>query len=316
MVAKGKSFEKQTELFFREFFEGIGYLVVEIRVQKAGTQYGFDVLVRILDENNVERKIHLECKDYSVSLDWKEFLDKIVQLDASAYVPDIFIGLSPKASVSNVNHSSLENLRTKLRFPIRLWSPDTKLEELFAINETVYPLIYGTAKIPTVDKIKLLKDYKVIIKALLDEKLLMGLTNKIIINCATKDPKEDKFLKINLDKKLDAVFDEKDPVRIEYHKLRCDYKIYLEELEDVNNELRTNIIRWQNDLRLMAERLTRKFKDDVNYTPKQFFNEFFTEADKRLYVFFNNEHYSGDVEKLLNGIIFELAAECPLDWKR
>ncbi|MFA5888084.1 MAG: hypothetical protein WC852_05235, partial [Candidatus Nanoarchaeia archaeon] len=211
MVVKGKLFEKLTEQFSREIFEKAGYLVIEVRSQKSGTQYGFDVLVKILDNNNNERSIHLECKDYSSQLNWKAFLDKILQLDASPYVPDIFIGLSPKASISNVNHSTLENLKRNLKFPIRLWSPDTKLEELFAINNKIYQEIYGNSNYPQIEEQKIIKKFKTEIDSLLDEMTLLKVANKIIIKSTKKQPVEDISFRINLDKKLDACIDEKDP---------------------------------------------------------------------------------------------------------
>jgi len=86
-------------------------------------------------------------------------------------------------------------------------------------------------------------------------------------------------------------------------------------LQDIDNNLRLNILNWQNDLRSVAKRLTKKFQLK-GYSTEDFFFEFFEVADQRLMHFLQNEHYSGQIDKLLNGIVFELAAECPLDWRK
>lgn len=310
---KGKKFEDLTKEFFKDLFGKCGYQVLEARNQKSGTQNGFDVLVRFLDRDNNEKRFHIECKDYSQTINWTDLLTKIHELDSSAYIPDAFIGISPKSSISNVNHNSLEKIKTRVKFPIELWSPDSSVDEIFALNKEIYNEIYENDA-PQVNSKNVIIGFKSIIENILQEKRTLCALKKILIKECNKDPKERKKFKINLDKKLDTVLDEDDPIRIEYHKLRCDYKVFIEELQDVNNELRSDIINWQNDLRLLASRLTRKFKNDSNYNSTNFFNDFFKEAERRLYLFFQNEKYSGDFEKLLNGIVFELAAECPLDW--
>ena len=119
-----------------------------------------------------------------------------------------------------------------------------------------------------------------------------------------------------MDRKLNAVFEIDDPDRIQYHQYRCDYKVYLESLTDINNTLRNKILNWQDNLRIKASRLTKKFESDENYTPTKFFHDFFDIADKELLTFYNVEKLDGYNEKLLHGVIFELAAECPLDWRK
>lgn len=121
-------------------------------------------------------------------------------------------------------------------------------------------------------------------------------------------------MRTTLDEKLNSL-PISDELRMYYHQLRCDYKVSLEKLQDVNSQLRQEIIRWQTNLRVKAFRLTTKFNDPAGgYTPLKFFHEFNELAEKDILRFMNEEGITGDSEKLLNGVIFELAAECPLRW--
>ena len=101
-----------------------------------------------------------------------------------------------------------------------------------------------------------------------------------------------------------------------YHQLRVNYKVFLEDLIDVNNDLRIKIQKWQDDMRHRARRLTRKFNIDESYNSTQFFEDFFDDAEKQLLKFYSENELKEDEEKLLNGIVFELAAECPLNWSK
>lgn len=314
MAKKGDKFETLTRDFVSNLFSELGYTVLRVRKQKSGTQYGFDVLVEFLDDLDMERGFYFECKDYSSDIEWKEFQDKVMQIDASAYDPTAFIGLSPKADLSNVNHHTLENLEKKVKFPINIWSPETDIEKYFALYEEIYSKIYvGKNKI-SIDREKILKKIKAIFEYLISQKTILNCVKKITIKDSEKKPVESEKFITNLDKKLDAVLEPGDPDRIMYHKFRCDYKIYLEELEDVDNALRNSIIEWQNNLRIKAYRLTKKY-NDLGGDPKTFFHEFFEIASTSMNTFLANNEYKCDAdEKLLHGVIFELAAECPLNW--
>ena len=56
------------------------------------------------------------------------------------------------------------------------------------------------------------------------------------------------------------------------------------------------------------------YEIDEDYTPKNFFHDFFEEAEKELITFYKDFEIKGDRQKLLNGVVFELAAQCPLNW--
>ncbi len=314
-MTKGSDFEKLSEQFLKYIFNKSGFVVVEIRRQKSGTQYGFDLLVKFGDESDITRSIHFECKDYRTDLKWHQIRDKIDQLGASSYIPDGFVALSPQKNISNVVHHTLQDLEKKNKFPIELWTPDTFINELFSINEEIYKKIYNEECPKDIDEDLIVNRFKICINSILQRKIILKTIAKITIKESDREPNEEKNRKSTLDEKLDSIFDKDDPDRIEYHKIRCDYKVYLEDLEGIDPDLRQTILRWQIQLRQKAKLLTKKFQLYQEYTSSQFFFEFFEEAEKVLITFVNIEKISGDLVKLLHGIVFELAAECPLDWR-
>jgi len=315
-MSDGIVFEEAAKEFFGNLLERVGYTVTAKRRQKAGTQNGFDLFLKIID-NTGEKELHFECKDYSSDLQWKDFQTKILQLHAmKMYKPDCFIGLSPKSDVTNINHHEVRDLENMVGFPIEIWSPETFIKEIFALDKDIFKTIYNEECTLQIDEEKVLTRTKVCIDTILRRKLLMKIAKRIVIEDSKKDPKEDALLKTNLDKKLMAIMGEDDPLRKEYHKLRCDYKICLEDLQDKDNDLRTRILEWQRDIRLMAFRLTKKFKEGDGYRPIDFFNDFLEEAKKMLLMYLEQEKCSTEVERLLHGVVFELAAECPLDWRK
>ena len=314
MAPKGDKFEKLTREFAGELFKRMGYQVIRVRKQWAGTQYGFDVHVVFLDDNDLEREICMECKDYSNKVEWQKIVDKIVQVNASPYDPTAFIGISPHSNISNVNDASLRGLEKTFKFPIDLWCSNSKVREIFAIVPEIFKDVYGEDADSNIDIDSKIKEVKNRISFLIKKKTQMNLVKKIEIYDTSKQPDEDESFKIKLDEKLDAVLGEDDEDRIYYHKFRCDYKVYLQELEDVDNNLRSQIIQWQNNLRIKAKRLTKRF-NDLGQSPNEFFHDFFDEAEKSMGVFLSNNNLATDeTEKLLQGVVFELAAECPLNW--
>jgi hypothetical protein len=314
--SKGSEFEKACQSFFKKIFEEIGFLVLSVRRQWSGTQNGFDIRINFLDEDEIDKTLFFECKDYDSDLDWNFILDKILELDSSNYEVDGFIVLSPKCEISNINDNIAPKLGSKFKFPIRYFTPNCFIKELFSIEPMVYEYIYREKTLDGIDRQKILNRFKGYVCSILKEKQVMRFANRIEILDSTKQPTEEECLFTNLDKKLDAVFSPDDPDRELYHKLRCDYKVYLEELTDVNNQLRIKIINWQDNLRIKANRLSKKFAQDASYTPMTFFHDFFEIAGKELLTFYSSENLVGDNEKVLNGVIFELAAECPLDWRK
>ncbi|PIF34532.1 hypothetical protein CLU81_5187 [Flavobacterium sp. 9] len=318
MPISGSDFEKIIKPFFQEIFEEMGYIVFQVRQQTAGTQDGFDISVLFLDFCGLEREMFFECKYYTSSaLQWSDIFNKQLQLKASSHKPCAFICLSPLKDLSNIDHNLQANIVKNFKYPVDFWTPDKKIETLFALNIEVYKKVYDVAKCNiSFDRDKELRKYRAKIDLMIQQKDLLQYSDLIKIEDVAIDPIEDINLKTAMDEKLNAILSVEDPKRIEFHRLRANYKVFLESLVDLNPELRDNILRWESNLRLKASRLTDKFNIDSSYSTELFFHDFFEEAEKDMLTFYSDFNLKGDREKLLNGVVFELAAQCPLDWRK
>lgn len=296
----------------------MGFTVLQVRKQDSGTQNGFDISVLFLDDNEQEREFFIECKYYTVAkLDWSEIFNKQMQLDASSHKPTAFIALSPMCDLSNIDHNVQANAVKKFKYPVDFWTPDKNVAQMFAIDEEVYKKVYDKATCDLViDKVKELNRIKVLVNLLIQKKDALKFADIISINDTTQDLKEDANLKTTLDEKLNSILKPDDENRILFHQVRANYKVYIEGLNDLDSELRTNILKWESNLRLKASRLTTNFNLDETYTPQKFFVDFFNEAENEILTFFKDFELKGDKEKLLQGVVFELAAQCPLDWRK
>lgn len=318
MAISGSDFEKLVKPFFKKIFDEMGFIVIEIRKQDSGDQNGFDILVQFFDDNDQERSIFIECKYYTTApLYWKDIFNKQMQLEASSYKPTAFIALSPLQNLSNIDHNIQANAIDKFKYPVDFWTPDKDVNKLFALDEEVYKKVYSVTVCDLIiDRSVELKRIKAILNNLLQKKDAFQFSDLIKILDTSEEPKEDTVLKTTLDEKLNSVLSADDENRIVYHRIRANYKVYLESLIDLNPELRTNIKNWQDNLRIKAHRLTHKFNIDSSYTPQNFFHDFFEEAEKEILTFYCDFKLKNDQQKLLHGVVFELAAECPLDWRK
>lgn len=317
MPITGIEFEAIIKPFFEKLFKDMDYVVLEVRNQNSGTQNGFDIKVVFEDNNYKERCIFIECKHYlSSKLDWSEIVNKQVELKSSNYNPSAFILLSPRQNLSNINDIAQIEFEKLLRFPVEFWTPDKEIEKIFALDKVVYEKIYDKPCEIVLDKKIQLKTIKTRIEMIIKKKDMFQFSNIIEIKDTDRLPEEEEHFITSLDKKLDYVLDEDDEDRIYYHQLRVNYKVFLEDLQDVNNDLRQKILKWQDNMRLRAKRLTKRFKIDSTYNSQMFYHDFFEDAEKQLLTFYKENDLKDDEEKLLNGIVFELAAECPLDWRK
>ena len=317
MPITGKDFEILVKPFFRELFEEMGFTVIEVRNQDSGDQNGFDISVLFFDENDVERHIFIECKYYTAAkLYWADIFNKEMQLDSANYDPTAFIALSPLKNLSNIDHNIQAKSINKFRFPVDFWTPDKNVEQLFALDEKLYKKVYDkkTCNI-SIDRENEINRIKCLINNFIQKKEHLKFANWISIQDSDEELEEDESLKTTLDEKLNTLFEEDDERRIEYHRLRANYKIYLASLEDLSPALRANILNWEYNLRIKAKRLSDKFSIDESYSAHKFFYDFFEIAEKEIISFYKDYDLKGDKEKLLNGVVFELAAQCPLDWR-
>lgn len=318
MPISGSDFENLIKPFFKEVFTKMGFLVIQVRKQDSGTQNGFDISVSFYDENDQARELFFECKYYTTAqLEWSDIFNKQMQLSASNQNPTAFIALSPLRNLSNIDHDIQASAVKNFKYPVDFWTPDKDINKLFALDAEVYKKVFDKSSCDiSINEETELHRIKTIINSLIQKKEALQYSDFIRIAETNRKPQEEETLRTTLDDKLNSVFDEKDAIRIKYHRIRADYKVYLENLNDVNPELRTNIKNWQDNLRLKAERLTHKFNIDPDYTPRDFFHNFFEEAEKEIMTFYGDFKLKNDQQKLLHGVVFELAAECPLDWRK
>lgn len=318
MPISGADFEQLVKPFFKTLFDDMGFTVIQVRKQGSGTQNGFDVSVLFLDDNEQEREIFIECKYYkTAALEWSEIFNKQVQLEASNHKPTAFIALSPLRNLSNIDHNIQAKAVKMFKCPVEFWTPDKDIEQMFALDKNLYKKVFDKDECEIViEKAKEIKRLKAMINLLIQKKEALEYANIIKIADSTTTPVENENLTTTLDEKLNSIFSPDDPNRISYHKTRADYKVYLESLVDVNSDLRQSILNWQENMRLKAARLTNNFSFDPTYTPQKFFHDFFNEAEKEILSFYKDFELKGDKEKLLHGVVFELAAECPLDWRK
>lgn len=317
MAITGTDFEALIKPFFSKLFKDMGFVVLEVRNQNSGTQNGFDIKIVFDDNNSKERFLFIECKYYkSAKLDWSEIFTKQVELQSSNYNPTAFVMLSPLQNLSNINDNAQIEFEKLVKFPVEFWTPDKELEELLALDKEVYEKVYDKPCEIVVDKGNQIKITRTRIELILKKKDVFQFSNCINIKEADRKPNEDSCMVTTLDTKLNSVLDEDDEDRIYYHQLRVNYKVFLEDMQDVNNDLRLKILNWQDNMRVRAKRLTNKFNLNPSYNSQMFYHDFFEDAEKQLLTFYEKNDLKDDAEKLLNGIVFELAAECPLDWRK
>lgn len=318
MAISGSDFEKLVKPFFKRIFEEMGFLVMQVRKQDSGNQNGFDISVLFLDDDEQEREFFIECKYYTTAkLDWADIFNKQLQLEASSHNPTAFIALSPLRDLSNIDHNIQSKVIPQFKYPVDFWTPDKEIDKLFALDTEVYKKVFDKPDCDIVfDRKTELKRIKAIINNLIQKKEALRFADIIIIQDTEKQPNEDLNLKTTLDEKLNSILKEDDEHRIRYHRIRANYKVFIEGLNDLNPSLRTSILGWESNLRLKADRLTSNFNIDETYTPQKFFHDFFNEAEKEILTFYKDFELKGDREKLLQGVVFELAAQCPLDWRK
>jgi len=318
MPITGADFETLVEPYFRVVFEEMDFFVLQVRKQTSGSQDGFDISVLFTDDNLKERHLFIECKYYTTAqLNWADIFSKQVQLSASNHDPTAFILLSPLRNLSNIDHNIQAKFVKSAKFPVDFWTPDMEVGKMLALDLPLYKKVFDTNTCDIIIARDVeIQRLKIRVNILIQKKDALKYADIIRINESTANPDEDAQLKTTLDEKLNSILSQDDERRIEFHRIRANYKVFIEELSDLNSELRSNILAWESDLRLKADRLTNQFKIDSNYSAEKFFYDFFDIAEKDMLTFYKDFGLKGDQNKLLHGVIFELAAQCPLDWRK
>ncbi|QXP68962.1 NACHT domain-containing protein [Polaribacter sp. R2A056_3_33] len=190
----GKEFEELTKVFFTDLFQKIGFTINKQRLQKSGTQDGFDVLF-VISKDYIERKIFIECKDYSNDLSFGNIYAKAHDLEVNYQLSenDTAIFISPRANFGNSKNSEKnEPIFNSGKFPfnIRLLEKNNGVENLFATNKKIYKKIYKQDCLINVD---IEKEYEKFQSILFSQGVLRQIQinetdkQKYIINIAKTD---------------------------------------------------------------------------------------------------------------------------------
>lgn len=142
----GKEFEHLTKLFFSDLFQKIGFTVNKARPQKSGSQDGSDVIF-VISKDYIERKIFIECKDYSSDQNFGNIYAKAHDLEVNYQLSenDLALFISPKANFGNGRNSEkTEPIFNSGKFPfnIRILEKNNGVDYLFATNKKIYKEIY------------------------------------------------------------------------------------------------------------------------------------------------------------------------------
>jgi ubiquitin-like protein Pup len=151
----GDSLESAFTNVLRRLFEvqddDIAGIWERLRRQAAGTQYGHDIQLDA-QVSGSSVKCHIECKNYGRPLTVGDVAEKILQIELywSEKKIDHFIIVSPRYGLSNELDLLIQarNARLDRPFSIQAWTPENRIEELFALEPQAFEAIYGRTPPP------------------------------------------------------------------------------------------------------------------------------------------------------------------------
>jgi hypothetical protein len=175
MRLTGTEFESIVVPFFKTIFKEAGFLVLDVRNQKSGTQNGFDIKITFNDLSSTERHLFVECKYYSTPLKWDEIFRKQLELFDSNQSIDGFVLLSPKRDLSNID----ENLQHKVtndvfKFPCEFWTPLHDVKNFFALDVQLFEKVYGSAPPSAIDRNEEIAKFSARINNIIDKKIKLN----------------------------------------------------------------------------------------------------------------------------------------------
>lgn len=118
----------------------------EVRRQLSGTQFGADVVFRASTIRSTSTCL-VECKNVSSPLTVSTLADKVLQAEAAfeAEPVDHWVLISPHQDPNNELDRYVQrwNARGTFPFTVQIWSPQTGVRRLLALEPSVYRDIYG-----------------------------------------------------------------------------------------------------------------------------------------------------------------------------
>ncbi len=148
------------ELLFQFADDDDDRLRSQVRRQQSGTQYGTDLIVRRPTQRLLERGIRfqgaarealstclVECKNYTSAVTMETVSAKLLDAESSFQSErvDHWILISPHQDPNNPLDQKIQQWNSSRRFPftVQVWSPQTRIMDLFALMPEVYRDLYG-----------------------------------------------------------------------------------------------------------------------------------------------------------------------------
>lgn len=159
--AEGARLEQGMLIIFEFLFQIDGWLVesgaargsqaAQVRRQRSGTQYGADLVIRFKGAAiGASSTCLVECKNYTANpsgLTTGTVAEKVLQAEANFDTEpvDHWILISPNLDPNNELDRLAERWNATQHFPftVQIWSPQTGVKELFAIDPDIYRSLYG-----------------------------------------------------------------------------------------------------------------------------------------------------------------------------
>jgi hypothetical protein len=177
---KGVEFEERLKAFLPVLIKELGFSNINIRRQDAGTQNGFDLWVRYVDDELKNRQIFFECKNYDSRLSWVSLYKKFIEFEHSSYERNPFIVLSPNQSISNSKDQILADRYGHFSFPIEIWGPDSHIRAMFSLDPSLYQFLYKEDCPVEINRKTIINDTKKIFKSLFNAEVTPKQNNGII----------------------------------------------------------------------------------------------------------------------------------------
>ena len=152
--AKGESLEISVMKLLRELFtissEEDDYLLTELRKQKAGPQFGFDIQFKYKDASGAECICKMECKDVK-DIEQSQILDKLEEVRKTGNAVHHWILISPKGKIANNLNESLTRWSDENRWyppihKVQIWTIDNNVEEFFGLAPEIHEHYYSSDK--------------------------------------------------------------------------------------------------------------------------------------------------------------------------
>jgi ubiquitin-like protein Pup len=130
-------------------------ILTRLRRQRPGPQYGHDIQFHASAAGAPSVRCRVECKNYGRPIQLSDIADKLFQqekADRSSPI-DHWILLSPHANPTNELQEFLDGWAAdrRFQFEIQVWSPETGIRELLALEPSLYAAIYGGAPPTDID---------------------------------------------------------------------------------------------------------------------------------------------------------------------